>query len=409
MIYGNFLPIHIWRVAIASNREAMLGQRMPFIVKILVTALGLFLFSQNYILITSVGTVGGTEEDMAISELAATGTIVESNVTTATATIAGSNATTVWPKPQQDELLCAENGPEGTVGREMLTQHLKVTSVDTKRSPRIFCAIYTYPGGINQSTAIRETWGARCDGYMAVSTYTDNTTDTIHLHHAGQPGSYSSIWNKVQAMLQYMHKLDGYDFFHICGDDTYLIVDNLRAFLGSLNVSITNTPLYIGGPINAFWRQKHTPAGFYYNGGGPGYTLNRAALDLYVANWNQSTCDPGLVRSEEDFYVGLCFWNLGIRSFQAIDRYLHFDPHFLADPRSSATSNNRLDKFYRQQYKWWKREFNYTLPQHGTKSISTQSIAFHLIKTPLLMRRIHSWLYPEYRKMACGGHDTAVT
>lgn len=131
----------------------MLGQRLPFIVKILLTALGVFLFSQNYILITSVSTVGGTEEDMAISELAATGTIVESNVTTATATIAGSNATTVWSKPQQDELLCAENGPEGTVGREMLTQHLKVTSVDTKRSPRIFCAIYTYPGGINQSTA----------------------------------------------------------------------------------------------------------------------------------------------------------------------------------------------------------------------------------------------------------------
>ena len=326
-------------------------------------------------------------------------------------------ATPTTKPPTRDELLCAPDGPEGRGGYELLTQQLTISKPPhynnnnnnnnpSSSSPRIFCALYTYPGGINQTTAIRDTWGGRCDGYMAASTYTDPATGTLNLAHAGPPGQYSSIWPKVRAMILHLHqhRADDYDYFHISGDDTYLVVDNLRAFLANVTTTTNETtPLYMGGPIRPFWK-KDAPDGFYYNGGGPGYTLNRAALDVFAKHANHSGCFPDLIESAEDYYLGRCFWELGIRSTPTtIDvhgkpRYLHYDPRYLADPNNY---NQQLHKFYRKQHDWLTREFHVTASQHGLDAISETSIAFHLIKTPDYMRRIHGWLYPEYREKMC--------
>ena len=84
---------------------------------------------------------------------------------------------------------------------------------------------------------------------------------------------------------------DGYDWFHIGGDDLYLIVENLRLYLESEEIQTaanggvylpdgsetTQTPLFLGrrfayqGDMNDI-----------FVSGGSGYTMNRAALKALV-------------------------------------------------------------------------------------------------------------------------------
>ena len=129
-------------------------------------------------------------------------------------------------EPHEYGFVCAEpgQGPEGGGGYRVLTEKVKVSK--QKTSTNIFCAIYTHQGGKRQTNSILQTWGQRCDGYMAVSTESDPLAGTVNLPHPGYMGIYTTIWQKVRAMLAFLyeHHLVKYDFFHICGDDTYLIV-----------------------------------------------------------------------------------------------------------------------------------------------------------------------------------------
>jgi len=94
----------------------------------------------------------------------------------------------------------------------------------------------------------------------------------------------------------YKHYLDDYDYFHICGDDAYVIPDNLRAYLMGKQVndllngyldqfSIANgrvrrwingrpRPLLLGFPISYAVGSSYA----VFAAGGSGYTLNRAAV-----------------------------------------------------------------------------------------------------------------------------------
>ena len=86
-------------------------------------------------------------------------------------------------------------------------------------------------------------------------------------------------------MLAYLYDnfLDDFDFFHISGDDTYLIVDNLKEFLNSPEImfyeDVPGNLMFAGGYM--FGEYSHEESGFYF-GGGSGYTLSRKALKAFV-------------------------------------------------------------------------------------------------------------------------------
>jgi glycoprotein-N-acetylgalactosamine 3-beta-galactosyltransferase len=116
--------------------------------------------------------------------------------------------------------------------------------------------------------AVAETWGPRCDGFLAASDLTDESIGAVHLLHEG-PEHYRNMWLKVYAMWRYVydHYRDDYDFFHIGGDDHYVIAENLRHTVprileGAWNDSAT---LFIGGSLAI--RESDL-------NGGSGYTLN---------------------------------------------------------------------------------------------------------------------------------------
>jgi hypothetical protein len=69
---------------------------------------------------------------------------------------------------------------------------------------------------------------------MVVSTKTDRNLGTINILHQGNE-SYENIWQKIRSVWSnvYDNYYRDFDWFHIRGDDLYLIVKNLCLYLES--------------------------------------------------------------------------------------------------------------------------------------------------------------------------------
>ncbi len=121
-------------------------------------------------------------------------------------------------------------------------------------APRILCFTATHSG--NHATRIRtilDTWGPKCDKFLIVSNVTDSEVGAVRLSREGTPFattttvsnhllidqsySYSHLWIRIQETLLYIANpnnsslVDEYDFFFKVDDDTFCVMENLRAFL----------------------------------------------------------------------------------------------------------------------------------------------------------------------------------
>lgn len=98
--------------------------------------------------------------------------------------------------------------------------------------------------------------------------------------------------------------LDDYEYYYVCGDDTVLIVENLRRFLFNVEdrFDSKNEPLYLGEIIKKQF--------FRFAGGGPGYLINaRASRDLFARS---PDCYGNVEASAEDRFFGRCMHDLNI-------------------------------------------------------------------------------------------------
>jgi hypothetical protein len=269
-----------------------------------------------------------------------------------------------------------------------MTERLAV--LPSNNAIKLFCAVYTYPGGINMIQAVIETWGRRCDGFMAASTYTDGSRGIVHIPHGGNYfGQYNGIWQKVRSMMTYIytHYGEDYDYFHFNGDDTFLIVENLKAFLQETR------PRYAGRWMMPGWKpdiSKSYPD-FYYLLGGPGYTLSRSTLRLLVEEV-LPVCENATDNSAEDFFVGSCLWQAGIRGAADWDSSgaHRYHPGGVEYYRQKFFNN----RFWIQAQKRLARFHNVpTVPSTVERIVSNTSVSFHLIDTPAKIRRMEKLLY----------------
>lgn len=172
------------------------------------------------------------------------------------------------------------------------------------KPPKILCMIYTVFTDNDQHSgqaAIADTWGKECDGFIGASNLTDHSIGTIDLPHYG-PEEYKNMWQKIRSIWTYAydHYLNDYDYFYIAGDDTYVLVDNMRLFLQGPEVKrleqgyldrISMHHAVHGAKMSAQLRPRPL---FFGNlmihkrlpviAGGPGYILNKAALQLWGEN-----------------------------------------------------------------------------------------------------------------------------
>ena len=205
---------------------------------------------------------------------------------------------------------------------------------------KIFCLVYTTEKDHGNIPRIRETWGQKCDGFMVGSTKTDPSIDAVEIPHEGTE-EYNNIWQKVRSMWSYIYDnyYEKYDWFHIGGDDYYLLVENLRLYLESEEIQTagnggtylptgdetSQTPLFLGRRFAYMGDMKDI-----FNSGGSGYTLNKAALKTMVVQ-GFPTFRPHAKTFSEDTMVARLLKQYGVEPYETKDeqggeRYMPFMP-----------------------------------------------------------------------------------
>ena len=280
-------------------------------------------------------------------------------------------------------------GEEGVYGYKGLKK-IKIAGTH-QTEKRVFCMVYTHSNAHKRVQAISETWGPRCDGFMAASNVTDLSIGAVDLLHEG-PEMYNNMWLKVRSMFQYVYDnyLEEFDFFHIGGDDHYVIPENLRYTVstGSWQGPWDDTqPLFLGGslPLNPKRR---------YCNGGSGYTLNRAALKLLVEVLLPTPkCKPHWQSSTEDQCVSSCFRSIGIQCMDTNDERNETRYHTWNVDQHAAWKVGKPGQKWKTLV-----DFHGIAWKEGLGQISESSVSFHLKREGITtvdsgMRRYHAILY----------------
>lgn len=287
-------------------------------------------------------------------------------------------------------------GIEGPAGIHGLRK-INISSTPTNLLPKVLCIVYTHSNAHHALLAVVETYGQRCDGFMAASNKTDVSIGAVNILHEG-PEAYNNMWQKVRSTWAYVHDnyLDDYDWFHIGGDNMFVIAENLRlaAYDETNRQKKKHSPIYMGGAMWVPPRKK-----WRICGGGAGYTLNRQALMRMVRQeFRKPHCAPNETTSEEDVFVANCLRKNIANCSNSFDdfkeqRYHPFDAQYHAAWKKWKVNNwhwQNLLKFH-----------NMDLSKETLESISSTTVSFHMTGHKAIttkfsdmgMRRYHAILY----------------
>jgi hypothetical protein len=247
---------------------------------------------------------------------------------------------------------------------------------------KILCGIYSYDKMDYRIQGVSETWGWRCDGFLPVSTVTIDDPairgyGSVDVPHYG-PEGYGNMWQKTRSILAYMYDnyFDDYEYFYLAGDDTHLIVENLRRYLYTVEQThdVATEPLYMGMPYTYH---------ILYNSGGAGYVLNRVALKRLVLG-AFPTCRARDQVSAEDRLVGYCLKSRHIDPLHTVDaqgrqRFLGLHP-----------DNIGRNKGMKGVHAEWGRKYGW---RTGADLVSESSITFHMFRAKEHMKRHHAIIY----------------
>ncbi|KAI8119306.1 Glycoprotein-N-acetylgalactosamine 3-beta-galactosyltransferase 1 [Lucilia cuprina] len=256
--------------------------------------------------------------------------------------------------------------PEGEI-KKLLTNTAITNDLDTEIADRLFkevkvlCWVLTGPQNHEKKAIhVKNTWGSRCNKLLFMSSKEDKALGAIDLK-AGE--GRGNLWNKTREAFKYVydHHFNEYDWFLKADDDTYVIMENLRAFLYSMS---PNAAVYFGSKFKPHVRQG-------YMSGGAGYVLSKEALRLFAehAYPNRVLCrqTPG---GSEDKEMGTCLQNVGVVAGDSRDELKRgrFFPtslysHIIPKPKSS----------------WYWRYIFYAT-EDGLNCCSDYSISFHYVQ-----------------------------
>jgi glycoprotein-N-acetylgalactosamine 3-beta-galactosyltransferase len=289
-------------------------------------------------------------------------------------------------------------GPEGRMGFQALTkiQLSKGASSASSTSRRILCIVLT--DSTQHETVLQaamDTYAPLCDGFLAASNQTDVARGAIDL------GDASKEWERLQRVWNYVREHDRYrndfDAFHFGGDGMYVIPENLRTMLSHYDQFSTNShqkqqqPMYLGGAVVP---SRKTPS-VRYCGGGAGYTLNRAALDLAP---RLSECPQNTQSLPVDQQLAQCLGQVAnLQCGKTADstsalRYLEFGLDYQAQWSKSVKGPIKSKPL---------AEHHGIYMRQGLGSIAADAVSFHLVggTEPLAaftvaetMRRVHAIL-----------------
>jgi len=320
------------------------------------------------------------------------------------------------PKPlvisdHERERICAAPGegnetPLGNVALHNIRNYME--SSKESRDVKLFCAIYTYSGGLNHTNAASETWAKKCDGVLYASDNSNLETGHVHLPSNSVSGfGYNGMVQRTRTILAYIYDnfLEDYDFFHIVGQDVFVIVENLKEFLQSNFVKdyekVPNNHIFAGFPMKHQWYKND------FICGGPGYTMSRKMLKAFVEGPLQ-TCKTHLEAPSEDIMVSECAkllnknYFIDTRDSKGAHRYhqLSVQGHANMEPRRRNMVGVDISvKSVHQSLQWMNKRFGFPVV-YKEDYISNSSVVFHKT-TAADMRRLEILLYMD-RNEVCG-------
>ena len=105
---------------------------------------------------------------------------------------------------------------------------------------RVFCFVLTAPKYFDtRARAVNSTWGRRCDGLFFITESSNDTQSLPIAPIANITPGYEHLTQKTVSALQYAYEyhFNKYDWFVKADDDTYIFMENLKAFLAKQNSS----------------------------------------------------------------------------------------------------------------------------------------------------------------------------
>ena len=304
---------------------------------------------------------------------------------------------------------------EDEFGYAPVLNKIQVASDLSQKGPKILCFVNTHEKNHDTRVqAVLETWGPKCDKLVFASSKTDESIGAIKIPNTTYV--YADLWNKHRETLRYIYtayKDDDYDWFFKADDDTYVIVENLRQYLGSSEIQEQHkrgVPLHIGNPVQMHVDENGVQDGsrtihdkniassflervnhnFIFNVGGAGYAMNHAFMEK-MAEWiDRPEC--ALSKNEstllDDSTLSICSSNFGVvpyrntRDAAGRERFHQETPHVL---NTLSPEDWRYDyfSFCKQKTGGF---------QLGDDCCSTESITFHHLD-PKEMRFTHDMLY----------------
>jgi glycoprotein-N-acetylgalactosamine 3-beta-galactosyltransferase len=254
----------------------------------------------------------------------------------------------------------------------------------TNSEPTVFCGVYTMQEAhATNIRAMRETWAPQCNGFLAFSTHSDPRIPAIALPHDG-PEEYNNMWQKIRSIWRFIgeHYLEDFDYFILGGEDLFIVPPNLRKYLQTL-----------GSPeLDHFAgrRFKGYGADNYFNSGGSGYVLSRGTLrKFFKTGLDHPHCNPKRHTPMEDVMTAACLRNvfsIGLtdtRDEQGRERFHPFSPgsHLTWTPPKYGKND---------WYEDYNTEWGIKL---GADCCAPDSVSFHYIKKPAMVRHLYSLLY----------------
>ena len=158
--------------------------------------------------------------------------------------------------------------------------------------PKILCFIMSHSGYHDtRIKAVWETWGKRCDKLVVTSDKADPTIGAIEIKDS--PSTYLGLWHKLNSSMQYIYETyrhHDYEWIMKADDDTYMIVENLKAYLSSPEVQMQHQqgePLIYGRRYGApkYYTLRKRPK-FFNN------SMNRGFSDRFFDKMNPK--DPAI-------------------------------------------------------------------------------------------------------------------
>jgi hypothetical protein len=226
---------------------------------------------------------------------------------------------------------CPEATKNSTEPNLKTARHIRLAKpAENSTNSRFMCVTYAHHKRHDRARAEKQTWAKRCDGHIVSSDSTDESISAVNISHAGKE-NYYNMWQKTRSTIKYVHEhhKDDYDWFYFAGDDVYVFMENLRAYLASENFTkavgdnfTASTPVFVGGMMHG-----HRVT---YIFGGSGYLLNRAGLALF-ANKIYPSCSVDDQTDAEDLLITQCMRRFGARipdtlDFRQRSRFARFSP-----------------------------------------------------------------------------------